>query len=91
MLDGSSFGFASQFLSEKWEMSVASLPMKYLGLSLGASYKATAIWNRVIEKMECRLPAWKKLYLSKGGRLTLLKSTISNLPTYCCANIYLNK
>ena len=25
---------------------------------------------------------WKRLYLSKGGRLTLLKSTLSNLPTY---------
>jgi hypothetical protein len=32
--------------------------------------------------MECRLAGWKKLYLSKGGRLTLIKSTLSNLPTY---------
>jgi hypothetical protein len=46
---------------------VASLPMKYLGLPLGASYKSTAIWNGVIEKMERRLAGWKKLYLSKGG------------------------
>jgi hypothetical protein len=28
------------------------------------------------------LAGWKRLYLSKGGRLTLIKSTISNLPTY---------
>jgi hypothetical protein len=33
--------------------------------------------------MERRLASWKKLYLStKGGRLTLLKSTLSNLSTY---------
>jgi hypothetical protein len=25
---------------------------------------------------------WKRLYLSKGGRLTLIKSIFSNLPTY---------
>jgi hypothetical protein len=61
---------------------VARLPMKYLGLPLGAAYKAASIWNEVIEKMERRLAGWKKLYLSKGGRVTLIKSTLSNLPTY---------
>jgi hypothetical protein len=30
------------------------LPMKYLGLPLGSSYKAIAIWNSIIEKMEYR-------------------------------------
>jgi hypothetical protein len=61
---------------------VLSLPMKYLGLPLGASYKATSIWNDIIVKMECWLAGWKLLYFSKGGRLTLIKSTLSNLPTY---------
>ena len=32
--------------------------------------------------MEKWLAEWKRLYLSKGGRLTLLKSTLSSLPTY---------
>jgi len=53
-----------------------------LGLLLGASYKAVSIWNGVIEKMERMLAGWKRMYLSKGGRLTPLKSTLSNLPTY---------
>jgi hypothetical protein len=56
--------------------------MKYLNLPFGASYKATSFWNDDIEKMERRLAGWKKLYLFKGGRLTLIKSTLSNLPTY---------
>jgi hypothetical protein len=29
---------------------VASLPLKYLGLRLGASYKTKHIWDGVIEK-----------------------------------------
>jgi len=40
------------------------------------------MWTSIIEKMENRLAGWKRLYLSKGGRLTLIKGTLSNLPTY---------
>jgi len=46
--------------------------MKYLGLTLGASYKAISIWNDIIKKMERWLAGWKMLYLSMGGRLTLI-------------------
>ena len=35
-----------------------------------------------MEKFERRLVGWKKLYLSKGGRLSLIKSFLSSLPTY---------
>jgi hypothetical protein len=61
---------------------VATLPVKYLGLPLGASYKSIHIWNGVIDKIECRLASRKRLYLSKGGRVTLIKSTLANLHTY---------
>ena len=56
--------------------------MNYLGMPLGSSFKSLAVWNPIIEKMERSLAGWKRLYLSKGGRLTLLKSTLLNLPTY---------
>ena len=61
---------------------VGCLPMSYLDMPLGAHYKDSSIWNPIIEWMEKRLAGWKQLYLSKGGRLTLLKSTLSSLPTY---------
>ena len=48
-------------------------------MPLGAHYKDSSIWNPIIEKMEKRLFGWKQLYLSKGGWLTLLKSTLSPL------------
>jgi hypothetical protein len=60
----------------------AALPMIYLGLPLGAKYNSKMIWNPIIEKMERKLGGWKRMYLSKGGKLILIKSTLSNLPTY---------
>ena len=32
--------------------------------------------------MEKRSAGWKGLYLSKGGKVTLIKSTLANIPTY---------
>ena len=61
---------------------VGRLPMKYLEMPLGTSFKSAAIWNPILEKMEKSLSGWKCLYLSKGGRLMLIKSTLSSLPTY---------
>ena len=61
---------------------IGALPMTYLGMPLGASHKSPSIWNPILEKIERKLAGWKKLYLSKSGRLTLLKSTLSSLPTY---------
>jgi len=34
---------------------VSSLPLKYLGLPLGASYKAKSIRDGIVEKIERRL------------------------------------
>jgi len=61
---------------------IGFLPMTYLGMPLGASFKSLSIWNGAIEKVERRLASWKKLYLSKGGRVTLIHSTLSSILTY---------
>jgi hypothetical protein len=61
---------------------VGALPMLYLGMPLGTPYKSSSVWHSVLEKIERRLASWQTLYLSKGGCLTLLKSTLSSLPTY---------
>jgi hypothetical protein len=61
---------------------ISSLPLKYLGLQLGASFKLKTMWAELEELMARRLAPWKMMYLSKGGRVMLIKSTLSNLPTY---------
>ena len=61
---------------------VGSLPTKYLGLPLGAPHRAVGVWDSIEERFRNRLSSWKRQYISKGGRLTLIRSTLSSLPIY---------
>ncbi|XP_028081835.1 uncharacterized protein LOC114283208 [Camellia sinensis] len=61
---------------------VSHLPMSYLGLPLGAPYKAKGVWDGVLERVQHRLTGWKRQYLSEDGKLTLVKSILSSIPTY---------
>ena len=56
-------------LAEILGCRVGKLPMSYLGMPLGVSHNFPSIWNPILEKFEQHLVGWKKLYLSKGGRL----------------------
>ena len=69
-------------LAEILGCRVGSLPMTFLGMPLGVSHKSPTVWNPILEKFEHNLAGWKKMYVSKGGRLMLLKSTSSSLSTY---------
>lgn len=39
-------------------------------------------WRPIIRKFQSKLSNWKSKTLSFGGRLTLIKSVLGNLPTY---------
>lgn len=69
-------------LASIMDCQIASFLITYLRLPLGAKYKAKVNWSPDVEKMKRRLPTWKGRYLSKRGKLTLLKSVISSLPLY---------
>ena len=61
---------------------VGQLPAVYLGLPLGVPDKATSVWDGVEEKVRRRLALWKHQYISKGGRITLIKSTMASMSLY---------
>ena len=61
---------------------VGSLPTLYLGLPLGAPHRALGVWDSIEERFRKRLSSWKRQYISKGGRLTLIRSTLSSLHIY---------
>ncbi|KAL5538556.1 hypothetical protein UlMin_042562 [Ulmus minor] len=68
-----------------------SWPMKYLGLPLGGNPNSAEFWNPVVEKVGKRLDGWKKAFLSKGGRLTLIQSVLSSIPIYFISLFKLTK
>ena len=61
---------------------VGSLPTKYLGLPLRAPHRALGVWDSIEERFRNILSFWIRQYISKGGRLTLIRSTLSGLPIY---------
>lgn len=69
-------------LADQLGCSVGSWPMTYLGLPLGGNPMSLEFWNPVVEKMHKRLDGWRKGFLSRGGRVMLVQSVLSNLPTY---------
>ncbi|RVW94174.1 putative ribonuclease H protein [Vitis vinifera] len=70
---------------------LGALPTVYLGLPLGAHHKTSSSWDGVEERMRRRLAQWKRQYISKGGRITLIKSTLASIPIYFLSLIRIPK
>ena len=71
-----------ELLAAELGCGVGSLPTTYLGLPLGAPHRALGVWDSMEERFRKRLSSWKREYISKGGRLTLIRSSLSSLPIY---------
>ncbi|RVW87760.1 Transposon TX1 uncharacterized 149 kDa protein [Vitis vinifera] len=72
----------AEVLASELGCKVGSLPSTYLGLPLGAPHKSVVVWDGVEERMRKRLALWKRQFISKGGRLTLIRSTLASMPIY---------
>ncbi|KAJ9686044.1 hypothetical protein PVL29_015095 [Vitis rotundifolia] len=51
-------------------------------MPLRASFNSVAAWDGIEERFRKRLAMWKRQYISKGGRITLILSSLSSLPIY---------
>ena len=61
---------------------IGKLSTSYLGLPLGAPFKSSRVRDVVEERFRKRLVMWKRQFLSKVGRLTLVKNTLSSFSIY---------
>ncbi|KAK2645148.1 hypothetical protein Ddye_020343 [Dipteronia dyeriana] len=65
-----------------FECKKAVLPVTYLELPLGANSRLKIFWNPLVNRIEKRLALWKIKFLNKWGRLVLIKSILSSIPSY---------
>ncbi|KAJ0788753.1 hypothetical protein HanPI659440_Chr05g0195561 [Helianthus annuus] len=59
-----------------------SIPFNFLGLPVGENMKRIKPWKQLIDKFANKLSSWKARLLSMGGRITLAKAVLENLPAY---------
>ena len=72
----------SEIIALELGYEVDSPPTTYLGLPLGANHNSQRLWDGVEEKLIKRLALWKRHYISNGGRLSSIRSTLSNMLIY---------
>ena len=70
------------FMAESLGCEVGQWPTKYLGMPLGGNPCCGDFWEPVISKVAKRLDGWKRVFLSKKGRLTLIEVVLLVIPTY---------
>ncbi|KAJ0478339.1 putative RNA-directed DNA polymerase [Helianthus annuus] len=58
------------------------IPFMFLGLPIGENMKRVKPWRPIIDKFAKKLSRWKSKTLSMGGRITLAKAVLGNLPSY---------
>ena len=68
-----------------------ALPSTYLGLPLCMRRKFLQVWDGVGERFWKKLALWKRQYISIGGRISLIKSTLSNMPIYTMSLFWIPK
>jgi hypothetical protein len=56
--------------------------LKYLGFLLKPNDYRKTDWQWLLEKLEKRLKCWSQCWLSRAGRLVLIKSVLEAIPVY---------
>ena len=57
---------------------IGKWPTSYLDFPLGALFKPSRVWDVVKERFRKRLAMWKRQFVSKGGKFTLVESIVSS-------------
>eukprot|EP00253_Pinus_taeda_P006064 PITA_06064 len=68
-----------------------AIPLQFLGFWLKPNAYKKEDWNWLIAKLEARMSHWSYKWLSRAGRLTLIKSVLLAIPVYWAALTWVPK
>ena len=72
-------------------MSTIDKGFKYLGFQLKPNSYSTRDWMWLYKKIKNWISMWTNRFLSKGGRLVLLKAVLQSIPVYWASIAYIPK
>jgi len=75
-------GLNVQHIMEAFQCPIKSFPCTYLGLPLNVRQIRRVDVQPLIDKVGGKLAAWKGRLLNKAGRLRLINTVLSSMPTY---------
>uniref|UniRef100_A0ACD5YE76 Uncharacterized protein n=1 Tax=Avena sativa TaxID=4498 RepID=A0ACD5YE76_AVESA len=61
---------------------ITQFPLRYLGLPLSLRKPSVAQLQTLVDRVAAKLPSWKASMLNRGGRLELVKTTLSSIPIF---------
>lgn len=73
---------SKELYSDIFTCPVKNLPINYLGILIDNKKLAASKWDQSVEKMDKKLGVLKSRFLSMGGKVTLINSSLSNMPLY---------
>ncbi|XP_059073453.1 uncharacterized protein LOC131874206 [Cryptomeria japonica] len=65
-----------------WSFHVGTFRCMYLGIPFFLGLDKTSFWDKVVHSITSRITSWNHKWLTMAGKILLIKSVLSVIPTY---------
>ncbi|KAJ1701012.1 hypothetical protein LUZ63_000791 [Rhynchospora breviuscula] len=72
----------SDSIQATFNCNLSNLPLIYLGLPLTKGRPDRAAYQALIDRIHCKLQAWKGSLMSRAGRIVLASAVLSSIPVF---------
>jgi hypothetical protein len=77
----------TELVGQELHCPIQPFPLRYLGLPLGLRKPTASQLQFLVDSVANRLPGWRAMLLNRGGRLELVRSTLSAMPIFAMMSL----